>query len=38
MDYVARDIGKIVEYVVPEGREGLPNLMSTVQVKSLSWA
>ncbi|TFK50786.1 hypothetical protein OE88DRAFT_1659858 [Heliocybe sulcata] len=29
MDYVARDLAKIVEYVVPEGRQGLPNLMST---------
>ncbi len=34
VDFVARDLGKIVEYVVPEGRNGLPNLMSTVQVRS----
>jgi len=32
VDFVARDLGKIVEYVVPEGRDGLPNLMSTVQI------
>ncbi|KAK0469166.1 CTD kinase subunit gamma CTK3-domain-containing protein [Desarmillaria tabescens] len=32
VDYVARDLGKIVEYVVPSGREGLPNLISTRQV------
>ncbi|KAH9836478.1 CTD kinase subunit gamma CTK3-domain-containing protein [Rhodofomes roseus] len=32
VDYVARDLGKIVEYVVPEGRQGLPNLMSTKQI------
>ncbi|EPQ55362.1 hypothetical protein GLOTRDRAFT_61326 [Gloeophyllum trabeum ATCC 11539] len=32
MDYVARDLAKIVGYVVPEGRQGLPNLMSTKQI------
>ncbi|KAH9919084.1 CTD kinase subunit gamma CTK3-domain-containing protein [Fomitopsis serialis] len=32
VDYVARDLGQIVEYVVPEGRQGLPNLMSTKQI------
>ncbi|KII95454.1 hypothetical protein PLICRDRAFT_48412 [Plicaturopsis crispa FD-325 SS-3] len=32
VDYVARDLEKIVEYVVPEGREGLPNLNSTKQI------
>ncbi|KLO03890.1 hypothetical protein SCHPADRAFT_841245, partial [Schizopora paradoxa] len=32
VDFVARDLKKIVEYVVPEGREGLPNLMSTLQI------
>jgi CTD kinase subunit gamma len=32
VDYVARDLGKIVELVVPEGRQGLPNLLSTTQV------
>jgi len=32
MDYVARDLARIVEYVVPEGRQGLPNLMSTKQI------
>ena len=31
-DYVSRDLGTIVEYVVPEDREGLINLMSAVQV------
>ncbi|CCM06043.1 uncharacterized protein FIBRA_08289 [Fibroporia radiculosa] len=36
VDYVARDLGKIVEYVVPEGRQGLPNLMSTKQILE-SW-
>lgn len=35
MDYVTRDLGKIVENVVPLGREGLPNLMSTKQVRYL---
>ena len=32
VDYVARDLGKIIELVVPEGRQGLPNLLSTTQV------
>jgi len=32
VDFVARDLAKIVEYVVPDGREGLPNLMSAVQI------
>lgn len=36
VDYVSRDLGKIIEYVVPEGRQGLPNLMSTKQVYSLA--
>lgn len=34
VDYVSRDLGKIVDFVVPEGREGLPNMMSTKQVCS----
>ena len=38
VDYVTRDLGKIVDYVVPEGRAGLPNMMSTKQVcSSLVW-
>jgi len=32
VDFVARDLAKIVEYVVPEGRQGLPNLISTKQI------
>ncbi|THU96741.1 hypothetical protein K435DRAFT_858212 [Dendrothele bispora CBS 962.96] len=32
VDYVARDLGKIIEYVVPSGREGLPNLTSAKQM------
>lgn len=36
VDYVSRDLGKIIEYVVPEGRQGLPNLMSTKQILE-SW-
>ncbi|KAK7047936.1 hypothetical protein VNI00_006264 [Paramarasmius palmivorus] len=32
VDYVSRDLPKIVESVVPEGREGLPNLVSTRQI------
>ncbi|KAH8088969.1 CTD kinase subunit gamma CTK3-domain-containing protein [Cristinia sonorae] len=36
VDYVSRDLGKIVEYVVPDGRHGLPNLMSTKQILE-SW-
>jgi CTD kinase subunit gamma len=35
VDYVGRDLSKIVEFVVPEGRIGLPNLMSTKQVCNL---
>ncbi|KAK7691384.1 hypothetical protein QCA50_004783 [Cerrena zonata] len=36
VDYVSRDLTKIVEYVVPQGRQGLPNLMSTRQILE-SW-
>ncbi|ESK96299.1 hypothetical protein Moror_7085 [Moniliophthora roreri MCA 2997] len=36
VDYVSRDLPKIVENVVPEGREGLPNLVSTRQILE-SW-
>ncbi|KAJ7578386.1 CTD kinase subunit gamma CTK3-domain-containing protein [Mycena floridula] len=36
VDFVARDLGKIVELVVPSGREGLPNLISTQQILE-SW-
>ncbi|KAG6333138.1 hypothetical protein ID866_5952 [Astraeus odoratus] len=32
VDYVARDLTRIVECVVPVGREGLPNLTSTKQI------
>jgi len=32
VDYVRKDLKKIIEYVVPEGLEGHPNLMSTKQV------
>ncbi|EGO00520.1 hypothetical protein SERLA73DRAFT_104838 [Serpula lacrymans var. lacrymans S7.3] len=32
VDFVSRDLGKIVEHVVPEGRHGLPNLTSTKQI------
>nr|GAT50612.1 predicted protein [Mycena chlorophos] len=32
VDFVSRDIGKIVQCVVPAGREGLPNLTSTKQI------
>ncbi|TFK45122.1 CTD kinase subunit gamma CTK3-domain-containing protein [Crucibulum laeve] len=36
VSFVTRDLGKIVESVVPEGREGLPNLISTKQILE-SW-
>jgi len=36
VDFVSRDLGKIVELVVPEGRQGLPNLLSTKQILE-SW-
>lgn len=32
VDYVARDLSKLVDYVVPRGNEGAPNLMSATQV------
>ncbi|EAU91862.2 hypothetical protein CC1G_04629 [Coprinopsis cinerea okayama7 len=32
VDFVTRDLVKIIEYVVPEGRQGLPNLVSTRQI------
>ncbi|TFK68468.1 hypothetical protein BDN72DRAFT_888543 [Pluteus cervinus] len=34
--YLAQDVAKIVKSVVPEGREGLPNLISTKQILE-SW-
>ncbi|KDQ56970.1 hypothetical protein JAAARDRAFT_35568 [Jaapia argillacea MUCL 33604] len=34
VDFVAQDLAKIVENVVPEGRQGLPNLSSTKQILS----
>lgn len=33
VQYVTRDLAKIVDFVVPSGREGLPNLISTKQVR-----
>ena len=36
VDYVTKDLGKIVEFVVPDGRAGLLNLMSTTQVRLAS--
>jgi len=32
VDFVARDLRMIIECVVPEGRQGLPNLTSTKQI------
>lgn len=32
VSFVSRDLAKVVGYVVPEGRAGLPNLMSTKQM------
>ncbi|KAI0045528.1 hypothetical protein FA95DRAFT_1596784 [Auriscalpium vulgare] len=32
VDYVVRDLSTVVEAVVPEGRQGLPNLMSAKQI------
>ncbi|KAL5498463.1 hypothetical protein ACEPAH_2605 [Sanghuangporus vaninii] len=32
VDFVARDLSTIVDFVVPSGREGLINLMSAVQI------
>ncbi|KAF5355523.1 hypothetical protein D9758_006387 [Tetrapyrgos nigripes] len=36
VDHVSKDLSKIVECVVPAGREGLPNLVSTKQILE-SW-
>ncbi|KAG6815377.1 hypothetical protein H0H93_009994 [Arthromyces matolae] len=36
VNFVARDLNKIVENVVPKGRQGLPNLVSTKQILQ-SW-
>ena len=36
VDFVSRDLTKLVEYVVPDGQHGMPNFMSTVQVRSSS--
>ena len=38
VEYVSRDLTKVVGYVVPEGRTGLPNLLSTRQVCHLAVA
>jgi hypothetical protein len=35
IEYVRKDLPKLVDLVVPEGREGLANLMSTTQVGSI---
>ncbi|KAM6502761.1 CTD kinase subunit gamma CTK3 domain containing protein [Amanita muscaria] len=32
VDYLAKDLARIVDSVVPEGRQGLPNLISTKQI------
>ena len=32
LDFITRDLGMLVDCVVPDGRDGLINLMSTVQV------
>lgn len=34
VDYVSRDLARIVELVVPESREGVLNLLSAKQVSS----
>jgi CTD kinase subunit gamma len=34
--FISRDLKKIIDLVVPEGRQGLPNLMSTKQVRCRS--
>jgi len=31
--FISRDLKKIVDLIVPEGRQGLPNLSSTKQVR-----
>ncbi|RPD58067.1 hypothetical protein L226DRAFT_537354 [Lentinus tigrinus ALCF2SS1-7] len=36
VDYVSRDLNKLVDYVVPPGQQGMPNFMSAVQVLE-SW-
>ncbi|KAI0737245.1 CTD kinase subunit gamma CTK3-domain-containing protein [Daedaleopsis nitida] len=36
VDYVARDLHRLADYVVPPGQHGMPNFMSTVQVLE-SW-
>lgn len=36
VDYLVRDLAKVVQLVVPSGREGLPNLTSTKQILE-SW-
>lgn len=33
VDHVSRDLATIVNSVAPEGRQGLPNIMSTCQVR-----
>ena len=30
--FISRDLKKIIDLIVPEGRQGLPNLISTKQV------
>ncbi|KAF4621474.1 hypothetical protein D9613_001043 [Agrocybe pediades] len=32
MQFVSRDLNKVIEHVVPEGRQGMPNLISTKQI------
>ena len=31
--FISRDLKKVIDLIVPEGRQGLPNLISTKQVR-----
>ena len=36
--FISRDLKKIIDLIVPEGRQGLPNLISTKQVRFMDIA
>lgn len=33
VQFISRDLTRVIESIVPEGKQGLPNLVSTKQVR-----
>ena len=34
VQFISRDLTRVIESIVPEGKQGLPNLVSTKQVRT----